>query len=161
MPLQRRVPKRGFTNIFKVSYQVVNLSDLERIKGDEVDKKILKETRLIRSVNKPVKLLGNGTIQNKYKVTVDAFSVSAREAIEAAGGTCVALKVPKLKKKLAKKIRVEEPVEDAVLDADQTDTRSESEIEAVTNEQEEPVSEEVETVEEVEIPEKTEPEDED
>ena len=51
MPLQRRVPKRGFTNIFKVPFQFVNLSDLERIKGDVVDKNILKETRLIRSVN--------------------------------------------------------------------------------------------------------------
>ena len=145
MPLQRRVPKRGFTNIFKVSYQVVNLSDLERIKGDEVDKKILKETRLIRSVNKPVKLLGNGTIQKKYNVTVDAFSVSAREAIEAAGGTCVVMEVPKPKKKLARKILIEEPVEDAVVDADQAETGSETEAEAeeISDEQEEPVTEAV------------------
>ncbi len=134
MPLQRRVPKRGFTNIFKVPYQVVNLSDLERIKGEEVDKEILKEIRLIRSVNKPVKILGNGRIQKIYNVTVDAFSASAREAIEAAGGKCIALEVPKLKTKPARKIRAEEPVEDAAVDADLAETGSESEIEAVKDE---------------------------
>jgi len=141
MPLQRRVPKRGFTNIFKVTYQVVNLSDLERINSDEVDKKILKKTRLIRSVNKPVKLLGDGTIQKKYKVTVDAFSVSAREAIEAAGGTCIATEIPKPKKKLVKKNPIEKPIEDVVIDSDRAESGSEKE--AVTIEQEEPVTEEV------------------
>ena len=66
--------------------------------------------------------MGSGTIQKKYNVTVDAFSVSAREAIEAAGGTCVTLEVPKLKKKPARKILVEEPIEDAVVDADQVES---------------------------------------
>ena len=114
MPLQRRVPKRGFTNIFKVPYQVVNLGDLERVKGDVVTKEILEECRLIRSASKPVKLLGNGDIHKKYDVTVDAFSASARKAIEDAGGTCTALEPPKparTEKPIPKKVEVEaEPV---------------------------------------------------
>jgi ribosomal protein L18E len=94
MPLQRRVPKRGFKNPFRREYEVVNLGDLERITGDEIDKQVLAEAGLIHSEDGLVKLLGNGTIDRKVNVTVDAFSASAREAIEAAGGSCTALAEP-------------------------------------------------------------------
>lgn len=87
MPLQRRVPKRGFTNIFKVEYQVVNLQDLERL-GDvtTVDPALLYEKRLVRKKNVPVKILGEGTIDKKLEIAANAFSKSAKEKIEAAGG---------------------------------------------------------------------------
>jgi large subunit ribosomal protein L15 len=89
MPLQRRVPKRGFTNPFRKTFQVVNLKDLERVKGDEIDRVALRESGLIRSLGKPVKILGEGSIERKVTVRVDAFSEAARRAIEAAGGSCV------------------------------------------------------------------------
>ena len=95
MPLQRRVPKRGFKNPFKTTYEVVNLGDLDRVQGDEVDKDALKDAGLIRSRNVPVKILGNGKIERKLNVTVDAFSASAREAIEAAGGKCNTIEIPR------------------------------------------------------------------
>lgn len=87
MPLQRRVPKRGFTNIFKVEYQVVNLQDLQRL-GDvtTIDPVVLYERRLIRKKNKPVKILGDGAIDKKLEIAANAFSKSAKEKIEAAGG---------------------------------------------------------------------------
>lgn len=88
MPLQRRVPKRGFKNPFKTVYEVVNVGDLDRVKTDEIDKGVLKEAGLIRSEKLLVKLLGDGKIERKVNVTVEAFSASAREAIEAAGGRC-------------------------------------------------------------------------
>ena len=93
MPLQRRIPKRGFTNIFKVSYQVVNLGDLEKLKADEVDQVSLAEAGLVRTPRKPVKILGEGELTRKVTVKADAFSNSARQAIESAGGTCVVEKV--------------------------------------------------------------------
>jgi ribosomal protein L18E len=161
MPLQRRVPKRGFTNIFRVPYQIVNLDDLERIKGDEVNKEILKEVRLIRSTNKPVKLLGNGTIQKIYNVTIEAFSVSAREAIEAAGGTCVTTELPKQKRKPVRKKKsstaaaVTEPAPEA---ADDTVTESDVITEEETVVEEAATVEEVTPVEEVEVSEVVEPE---
>ena len=91
MPLQRRVPKRGFKNPFKTVYEVVNIGELDRVKTDEIDKGVLKEAGLIRSEKLPVKLLGTGKIDRKLNVTVEAFSVSAREAIEAAGGSCTTI----------------------------------------------------------------------
>jgi large subunit ribosomal protein L15 len=88
MPLHRRVPKRGFTNIFKQEFEVLNLSDLERFEeGATVDPAALKEAGIIRGRNK-VKVLGNGQITRKLTVQADQFSKSARAKIEAAGGTC-------------------------------------------------------------------------
>lgn len=92
MPLQRRVPKRGFKNPFRKVYDVVNVGDLERVKAEQVDKETLKEAGLIRSINVPVKMLGNGKLEKSVSVTVEAFSTSARTAIEAAGGTCTVIK---------------------------------------------------------------------
>ncbi len=91
MPLQRRVPKRGFKNPFRKVFEVVNLADLERIKGSDVSKEALVEAGLIRSVGTDVKILGNGKIEKSVNVTVEAFSSSAREAIEAAGGSCTVI----------------------------------------------------------------------
>lgn len=86
MPLIRRVPKRGFTNIFKVEYAVVNLSQLADFEGD-VTPEALVERGLVRSGRK-VKVLGDGEIDKPLRVAADKFSKSARAKIEAAGGRC-------------------------------------------------------------------------
>ena len=86
MPLVRRVPKRGFTNIWKVEYAVVNLSQLGELEGD-ITPEILVERGLVRSGRK-VKVLGDGEIGKPLRVVADKFSKSAREKIEAAGGRC-------------------------------------------------------------------------
>jgi large subunit ribosomal protein L15 len=86
MPLVRRVPKRGFTNIWKVEYAVVNLSQLAELEGD-VTPELLVEHGLVRS-GKKVKVLGDGEIGKALRVVADKFSKSAREKIEAAGGRC-------------------------------------------------------------------------
>jgi large subunit ribosomal protein L15 len=90
MPLVRRLPKRGFTNIFRVEFQVVNLRDLERVfaDGDTVTAEALVAKGLARGGKRPVKLLGNGEISKKLVVQVHKFSASARAGIEKAGGTC-------------------------------------------------------------------------
>jgi len=90
MPLIRRVPKRGFTNIFKIEYSVVNLSQLAELDGD-VTPQMLAERGLVRSV-KLVKVLGDGEIGKALKVTANKFSKSARAKIEAAGGSCEELR---------------------------------------------------------------------
>jgi large subunit ribosomal protein L15 len=89
MPLQRRIPKRGFTNIFKKRYQVVNLNDLNSLKGDQVNVDDLAKARLIRRKNVPVKVLGDGKIERKVEVHAHAFSKSAVKKLEAAGGKAV------------------------------------------------------------------------
>lgn len=92
MPLQRRIPKFGFTNIFKVHYQVVNLNALQRLAdekklGDGVlNPAELKKLGLISSLKKPVKVLGKGELKTKVTLEVNSFSKSAQEKIEAAGG---------------------------------------------------------------------------
>jgi large subunit ribosomal protein L15 len=90
MPLIRRVPKRGFTNIWKTEYAVVNLSQLAELEG-EVNPQVLAEHGLVRS-GKKVKVLGDGEIGKALTVVADKFSKSAREKIEAAGGSCEELK---------------------------------------------------------------------
>jgi large subunit ribosomal protein L15 len=86
MPLVRRVPKRGFTNIFKTEYAVVNLAQLADF-DDDVTPETLVSRGLVRS-GKPVKVLGDGEIGKALKVTANKFSKSARAKIEAAGGSC-------------------------------------------------------------------------
>ncbi len=86
MPLIRRVPKRGFTNIFRVTYSVVNLSQLEGFEG-EVTPESLLEAGMVRKGAR-VKILGDGDCAGTFKVTAHKFSKSAREKIEAAGGSC-------------------------------------------------------------------------
>jgi large subunit ribosomal protein L15 len=87
MPLQRRVPKRGFTNIFKTMYQVVNVRDLSRFPAkSEVTMDTLLDAGLVKKVYLPIKLLGNGEIDRPLKVSVHASSKKAKELVEKAGG---------------------------------------------------------------------------
>jgi large subunit ribosomal protein L15 len=86
MPLFRRLPKRGFTNIFRREYQVVNISDLERLEAGEITAQTLKEAGLIKKTDQPVKLLGNGETDKAFTIQLNAFSKSAQQKIEAAGG---------------------------------------------------------------------------
>ena len=85
-PLIRRIPKRGFTNITRIEYQVVNVRDLTRIDGD-VSPEAMKAAGLIGTLQKPVKVLGIGEIDRAVSVTAHGFSKSARAKIEAAGGS--------------------------------------------------------------------------
>ena len=88
MPLHRRVPKRGFTNIFRIEYDVVNLSALEAFDaGENVTPQKLAEKRLARG-RRPVKILGDGELKKPLTVSAHKFSASARSRIEAAGGSC-------------------------------------------------------------------------
>ena len=86
MPLHRRIPKRGFTNINRVEYQVVNIRDLDRFES-AVTVEVLKEAGMIRSTRRPVKVLGHGDLEKALAVEAHAFSKSAKEKIEAAGGS--------------------------------------------------------------------------
>ena len=86
MPLQRRVPKKGFTNIFRTEFQVVNVGELKRAGGKEINIEVLIASGLVRSQNEPVKILGNGEVESALEVSANAFSKSAIEKIEAAGG---------------------------------------------------------------------------
>ena len=86
MPLQRRLPKRGFRPRSRVEYQIVNVGDLERISGDQVTPETLHEAGLMRSRNRPVKILGEGEVERALRVAAHAFSKSARAKIEKAGG---------------------------------------------------------------------------
>lgn len=86
MPLVRRIPKRGFTNLNRVEYQVVNLRDLDRVEGD-VTPESLKAAGLVRSLRKPVKVLGIGEVSRKVSVSAHGFSATAQSKIEAAGGS--------------------------------------------------------------------------
>ena len=88
MPLQRRVPKRGFNNIFAKNVVAVNLSTLNRKfnDGDTVDVESLKAAGVVKNGFDAVKVLGNGKIDKKLNVKVSAYSESAKAAIEAAGG---------------------------------------------------------------------------
>ena len=87
MPLQRRVPKRGFNNIFRTEYAVVNISALDAFNdGDTVTVEALVEKGIVKKTLDGVKILGNGEISKKLTVQVNAFSDSAKSKIEAAGG---------------------------------------------------------------------------
>lgn len=86
-PLQRRLPKRGFYNRFRKEFQVINLTDLERINDvSKIDPQIMFERGLIRKKDIPVKVLGNGEINREVEISAHAFSQSAKEKIAAAQG---------------------------------------------------------------------------
>jgi large subunit ribosomal protein L15 len=87
MPMYRRLPKRGFTNPFKVTAQVVNLADLKKVAVTEVSPETLYSSGLVAKVDAPVKLLGTGEADRAYTVRGVALSASARAKIEAAGGS--------------------------------------------------------------------------
>lgn len=89
MPLQRRLPKRGFTPLNRTEYQVVNLYQLEKLGEDaaEITPETLKASGLIGHAGRPVKVLGTGELTRKLNVSAHAFSKSAREKIEGLGGS--------------------------------------------------------------------------
>lgn len=92
MPLQRRLPKFGFTNIHRKIYQVVNIESLEKIgKKSEINSEVLFKSGLIRKKHIPVKILGNGDLKSKVNVKVHAISKSAKEKIEKLGGSVTIL----------------------------------------------------------------------
>lgn len=86
MPLYRRLPKRGFTNPFRIESQVVNLADLKKVSATDVSPETLYSAGLIAKSDAPVKLLGTGDADRAYSVRGVAFSASACTKIEAAGG---------------------------------------------------------------------------
>ncbi|MBR3593216.1 MAG: 50S ribosomal protein L15 [Clostridia bacterium] len=88
MPLQRRVPKRGFNNIFAEEYAIINVAALEVFDdGAVVDVKALADKGIIKDVDKAVKVLGNGKLTKKLTIKEVSFSETAKQKIEAAGGT--------------------------------------------------------------------------
>ncbi len=88
MPLHRRLPKRGFTNIFRTEYSIVNLSQLADFKaGAEVDPPVLQERGIVRKLKDGLKILGSGELKRPLRVRAHSFSKSAVEKIQKAGGT--------------------------------------------------------------------------
>jgi len=95
-PFFQKIPKyRGFTNINQINYQVINVGDLEKLGLKEVTKENLLEKRAIRKKTIPVKVLGNGTLTQAVKVSLDAASKSALDKINKAGGSFTSTKRPK------------------------------------------------------------------
>jgi large subunit ribosomal protein L15 len=87
MPLHRRLPKRGFTNIFREEWAIVNVSVFEKLDGTSFDPDTLKKMGIVKKMEKGLKILGNGDIKKKIAVKAHAVSESAKKKIEAAGGT--------------------------------------------------------------------------
>ena len=88
MPLFRRMPKRGFKNVSRKDYAIVNLETLNKFEdGTEVTPALLVETRVVKDEKDGIKVLGNGELTKKLTVKASKFSASAKAAIEAAGGT--------------------------------------------------------------------------
>ena len=98
MPLQRRIPKRGFTSPFKVYYQVINLSKLQKLVDDKkvtdgvVNAVVLFKNNVISKATAPYKVLGMGEIKSKLTIEAHAFSESAKQKIESVGGTTKEIK---------------------------------------------------------------------
>ena len=96
MPLHRRIPKRGFHNLFRTEYATVNVTQLERFEaGTVINFELLYQQRLVRKKRELVKILGDGELTKALTVEADAFSATARQKIEAAGGTCSQREKPK------------------------------------------------------------------
>ena len=87
MPLHRRLPKRGFTNIFRKEFAIVNVSSLEALEGDTFDPGTLLKLGVIHKLKHGLKILGSGELKRKITVKAHVFSKSALEKIQAAGGT--------------------------------------------------------------------------
>jgi len=90
MPLHRRLPKRGFTNIFRKRYNIVNLETLERLEEATITPEVLRKTGVVRTQH-PVKILGDGELRKALTVQAHKFSKSAQEKITRAGGKCEVL----------------------------------------------------------------------
>jgi large subunit ribosomal protein L15 len=87
MPLHRRLPKRGFTNIFKKEYAIINVGQLEKLEGSEFSPESLREAGLIKGRNDGLKVLGTGELTRAITVRAHLFSKSAQEKIQKAGGS--------------------------------------------------------------------------
>lgn len=94
MPLHRRLPKRGFTNIFKTSFTEVNLDQIVKMDGEEIGPKELCAAGLLKKEAERVKILGRGELSVSKKIHAHKFSRSAREKIEKAGGQAVLIGKP-------------------------------------------------------------------
>ena len=94
MPLHRRLPKRGFTNIFGKEYAIINLARLEELEGDTFSPESLTEAGVIKKMKDGLKVLGSGELKRKIKVTAHLFSKSAEEKIKAAGGSVEVIAKP-------------------------------------------------------------------
>ncbi|MGK9368019.1 50S ribosomal protein L15 [Melioribacter sp. Ez-97] len=98
MPLQRRVPKRGFKSPFKVTYQVINLDRIQKLVDDKkitedvITPAVLYQNGLISKAAAPYKILGSGEIKSKINIEAHAFSASAKQKIESVGGTIKEIK---------------------------------------------------------------------
>jgi large subunit ribosomal protein L15 len=91
MPLHRRLPKRGFTNIFKIEYEVVNLERLANLSESEITPEVLRKAGVINGRNALVKVLGQGELSKALTISAHKFSKSAQEKIEKAGGKVTVL----------------------------------------------------------------------
>jgi large subunit ribosomal protein L15 len=87
MPLHRRLPKRGFTNIFRKEFAIVNIGRLEKLEGDSFDPGRLLELGVVKKLGAGIKILGSGELTRKISVRAHVFSKSALEKIQKAGGT--------------------------------------------------------------------------
>jgi large subunit ribosomal protein L15 len=94
MPLHRRLPKRGFTNIFHKDYAIVNVATLEELDGDTFTPETLVSTGVVKKLQSGLKILGNGELTRKITVRAHIFSKSAQEKIEKAGGTIEVIPKP-------------------------------------------------------------------
>ncbi len=104
MPIQRRLPKRGFTNVHALPTEAVNVADLGGIEAEVITAEVLKEHRLIRDPKARLKILGDGDLAKAVTVRAHGFSATARQKIEAAGGTVDLIVVPKRPKRYKKKV---------------------------------------------------------
>jgi len=91
MPLYRRLPKRGFKPLNRTEYQVINVRALAEVGSAEITPEALRSAGLIGTLHEPVKILGDGDVEAAYQVTAHAFSKSAKEKIEAAGGSATVI----------------------------------------------------------------------
>lgn len=98
MPLQRRIPKRGFNNIFKKRYSIVNVKDLERFApGSTIGPQELIQTGLVVAVQEGIKLLADGEVAHPFTIRVHKASAAATSKIEAAGGRVELISMPERK----------------------------------------------------------------
>jgi large subunit ribosomal protein L15 len=87
MPLHRRLPKRGFTNIFHKEYTILNVADLSELEGDEFTPESLVAAGVVKKLRSGIKILGNGELTRKITVKAHVFSKSAQDKIQGAGGS--------------------------------------------------------------------------
>jgi large subunit ribosomal protein L15 len=95
MPLQRRIPKFGFTNINRVDYNIINVGNIQqmidggKIKGTSLDLELFLKSKILKDKNYPLKILGNGELKTKIDVSANAFSKTAKDKIENLGGKAI------------------------------------------------------------------------